>query len=93
MKHFPQCCRLTHSEAQHLVVFSVHGLSLLCARGIIFSIKSDSTQLKDDIPLCLKHNNQTCTLTERRFSYTITAAKINKTGKLLKGKGFANVPI
>lgn len=51
-------CRLTHSEAQHLVVFSVHGLPLLCARGVIFSIKSNSTQLKNDVPLSLKHNKQ-----------------------------------
>lgn len=71
-KRFYWRCRLTHGEAQHLVVFSVHGLPLLCARGVIFSIKSNSAQLKNDVPLSLKHKSQTRALNERRPRCTIT---------------------
>jgi hypothetical protein len=44
----------THSEAQHLVVLGVHGLSLLRATRVIFPIKRNPAQLKNDVPLGLE---------------------------------------
>ncbi len=50
----------THSEAQHLIVLGVHGLSLLCTSGVILSIEGNPTQLKNDVSLSLNHRKPTC---------------------------------
>lgn len=52
-----------YSESQHLVVLGVHGFALLCstardAAGVRLCIKSNSSQLKDDVSLCLKDRRQ-----------------------------------
>lgn len=49
----------THSKAQHLIVLGVHGLSLFCTSGVIFSVESNSTKLKNDVPLSLNHSKST----------------------------------
>ena len=55
-----RCAVETHSEAQHLIVLGVHGLSLLCTSGVIFSIESNPAQLEDDVSLGLNHSKQRC---------------------------------
>lgn len=50
----------THGEAQHLIVLGVHGLSLLCSGGIVLSVESNSTQLKNDVSLSLDQHKPKC---------------------------------
>lgn len=55
-----RCAVGTHSKAQHLIVLGVHGLSLFCTSGVIFSIEGNPAQLEDDVSLGLTHSKQRC---------------------------------
>lgn len=55
----------TDGEAQHLVVLGVHGLPLLRPTSVVLTVKSDSTQLENDISLSLKQQTVSISLASR----------------------------